>query len=323
MKFLITGGAGFIGSHLAKTLHDQGHSISILDNLSTGTLNNLKNLLKSNRVIFKKGSVLNQKILAPLFKDVNAVFHLAASVGVKVVMEEPLKSFLNNTDGTKNILDLALARNIPILIASTSEVYGKSKHVPYQEESDRLYGSAKNMRWGYALSKSVDEFLALCYAREKNLKCVIVRFFNTVGPAQTGRYGMVIPRFIEAALSHKPIPVYGDGKQVRCFCHVEDSVSAISKLLLTKKAYGEIFNVGSEEPITINRLARKIKEITGSKSQIAHIPKKIMMEETGDEMKIRIPNISKIKKILGWSPAKNFNEIIQDVVQYKQRKIDL
>jgi UDP-glucose 4-epimerase len=315
MKFLITGGAGFIGSHLARRLAEDGHSVSILDDLSTGSLHNIRFLLKSGKVSFTKGSILDQNVLRALMRKTDAVFHLAAAVGVKVVMEKPLNSFFTNIDGTKNILDLAHDYRLPVLVASTSEVYGKLEHVPYKEDGDRLYGSIYNVRWGYALSKSVDEFLALLYAQEKGLKAVIVRFFNTVGPGQTGRYGMVIPRFVKSALRQESIPVYGNGRQVRCFCHVSDTVTAISKLILNKKAYGEIFNVGSTQPITILNLAKKIKRMTLSRSKIVHVSQSVMMAQTGDEMRIRIPDISKIRRLIGWKPIKTLDDILKDTIQ--------
>lgn len=316
MKILITGGAGFIGSHLAEKLLKDGHTVFVLDDLSTGSKQNIAHLLKqSKKIIFKQGSVLDKKTVELLVRKSDAVFHLAASVGVKTVMERPLYSFVNNVDGTQNVLDAALRRRIPVLVASSSEVYGKSEHVPYREDGDRLYGSVYNARWGYALSKSADEFIALQYAREKKLSVVVVRLFNTVGLRQSSRYGMVIPTFVDSALKHKPLNAFGDGRQVRCFCHVSDVVLALSKLLFTKRAYGEVINIGSKEKVSINDLAKKIIMLTRSRSRIIHVPQKLVMEQTGDEMKIRIPDITKVQRLIRWSPKKNLRTILEEVIQ--------
>ncbi len=316
MKILITGGAGFIGSHLAEKLLKDGHTVFILDDLSTGSKKNIAHLLKqSKKIIFKRGSVLDKKLVGSLVQKSNAVFHLAASVGVKTVMERPLYSFVNNVEGTQNVLDAALRRRVPVLVASSSEVYGKSEDVPYREDGDRLYGSVYNARWGYALSKSVDEFLSLQYAREKKINVVVVRLFNTVGPRQSSRYGMVIPTFVDSALKNKPLKVFGNGRQIRCFCHVSDVVLALSKLLFIKRAYGEIINVGSKEKVTINDLAKKIVIFTRSRSRIIHVPQKLVMKQTGDEMKKRIPDITKIQQLIHWNPKKNLHTILKEVIQ--------
>ncbi len=310
MNYFITGGAGFIGSHLARKLLRDGNTVQVLDNLSTGSLKNNDDIKNHKRFSFKKGTIMNRALVHKMARGADQIFHLAAAVGVKVVMRKPLESFVNNTDGTKNVLDAACSFKIPVLTASTSEVYGKSQDLPYKEEADKLYGSFYNARWGYALSKAVDEFLTICYVREKGLKAVIARFFNTAGPGQSNQYGMVIPTFMKCALNGAPIPVHGDGNQVRCFTHVDDVVQAIIKLLATPKAHGEIFNVGSMDAITVNVLAEKIKKITDSPSKITHISKDVMMKETGDEMKVRIPDNSKIFRTIGWRPTMNIDEIL-------------
>lgn len=321
MKILITGGAGFIGSHLVEKLFKDGHTVFILDDLSTGSKHNIAHLLKqSKKIIFKRGSVLDKKLVDSLVQKSDAVFHLAASVGVKVVMEKPLYSFVNNVEGTQNVLDAVLRCRVPVLVASTSEVYGKSEDIPHREDGNRLYGSVYNARWGYALSKSVDEFLALQYAREKKLNVVVVRLFNTVGPRQSSRYGMVIPTFVDSAFKNKPLKVFGSGKQIRCFCHVSDVVLALSKLLFHKRAYGEIINVGSKEKVMINDLAKKIIALTRSRSRIIHVPQTLVMEKTGDEMKIRIPDITKIKRLIGWSPKKNLRAILKEIIRSQKNK---
>lgn len=317
MHILITGGAGFIGSHLAELLLKKRHTIFVLDDLSTGSRDNIAHLVSLPHFTFYKGSVLDESLVKWYARKTDMVFHLAAAVGVKRVMRQPLESFLVNIDGTRHLLDAAARRRIPIFIPSSSEVYGKLARRPQREDDDRLYGSVFNMRWGYALSKAVDEVLALSYARERGVKAVVGRLFNTVGPRQSSRYGMVIPTFVECALRNSPLPIYGDGRQVRCFCHVSDTVRAIAGLLRERKAYGQIFNIGSNAPITINQLAKKICTLTRSSSPVVHISQKIMMRETGDEMRARLPDISKIRRYIGWRPTVSLEQTLRQVIQEK------
>ncbi len=320
MKILVTGGAGFIGSHLAEQLFKKGHTVFILDNLSTGSMDNIKHLLKNGRVTFTHGSVLNKSDLIPLIKKTDKIFHLAAAVGVKLVTAKPLESMITNVDGTKNVLELAELRNIPVLLTSSSEVYGKSDQLPFKEDSDRKYGSVYNERWGYALSKALDEFLGMSFWRERQLPVVIVRLFNTVGPRQTGRYGMVIPRFVNSALTGSPITVYGTGKQTRAFCHVEDVVGALIKLIACPKAYGEVVNLGSTQVVSINDLARMVKSITRSKSPITHMAYKDAFNETFEDMLSRVPDLSKAKRLIGYKPKYNLNEILTAVADYHKKQ---
>lgn len=315
-RILITGGAGFIGSHLAEKLLQDKHRVCILDNLSTGRLKNIRHLLKNPNLIFKRGSVLNPKDLVPLIQKSDQVYHLAAAVGVKLVVEHPLESFIINTEGTYNVLESAVSRKIPVLIASSSEVYGKNENLPFKEDDDRVYGSVYNERWGYALSKASDEFVGLSYWREKKSPVVIARLFNTVGPRQSSRYGMVIPKFIEQALSGRPITVHGDGKQVRSFSYVQDVVTGLVRLLNTPKAYGEIVNLGSPEPITINNLALKIKKLTSSSSPITHLSYEKVYGVTFEDMRMRVPNINKARRLIGYKSQYSLDEILRNTVSH-------
>lgn len=316
MKILITGGAGFIGSYLCERLLKQGHTIFVLDNLSTGRRENLTALGLNRRLVFKKGSVLNQSDLRPLVAKCDQIYHLAAAVGVKLVVEKPLESFIINTEGTRNILVLAAPRKIPVLITSSSEVYGKNTHLPFKEDDDRVYGSVYNERWGYALSKTADEFLGLAYWRERGLPVVVVRLFNTVGPRQTGRYGMVIPRLVDQALRQQPLTVYGNGKQIRSFGYVEDVVDGMIKLFNFKKAYGEIFNLGSPEPVTINALAKLVRRMTKSVSPIVHVPYEKAYNKNFEDMLVRVPDITKAKRFIGYHPSHSLKDILQKVIVY-------
>src|SRR3989344_1804769 len=261
-KILITGGAGFIGSHLAEKLLQAGEEVFVIDDLSTGSFKNIAHLKNNKNFHFTKGTILNRVKLKKLASKADQIYHLAAAVGVKTVVEKPLESFLLNIKGTEIVLDAALKYKIPVLVTSTSEIYGKNDKLPFNEESDRIYGSACHSRWGYAMSKGADEFLALGYHREKGLKAVIVRLFNVVGPRQTGAYGMVVPRFVQQALAGKPITVYGNGCQTRCFACVCDVTDALIKLMANPKAIGHIFNTGSDEEVSIKELAQKVIKLT-------------------------------------------------------------
>jgi len=315
-KVLVTGGAGFIGSHLVEELLNKGCFVYVLDDLSTGKLANIKHLLKNKNFKFKKGSVLDKKVLNPLIQKSEQIYHLAAAVGVKLIMEHPLESLNTNIFGTHNVLEIASRKKIPVLITSSSEAYGKNGDTPFHEHSDRVYGSSYNIRWGYALSKTLDEFLALAYFREKKSPTVTVRLFNTTGPRQTGNYGMVVPNFIKQALAHKPITVHGNGEQSRCFSYVHDITRAMIALLNNKKAYGEIFNLGSEERISIKDLAEKVKKMTNSKSRIVFIPHKKVYGENFEDMNIRVPDISKVKILAAYAPTYTLHDILSKTIDY-------
>lgn len=314
MNILITGGAGFIGSHLAELLLKKGHTVAVLDNLSTGNRANIAHLLKHDRFIFKKGSVLFKNDLELLIARAHHVYHLAAAVGVKYIVEHPLQTLITNVDGTKNVLELAAKKKIPVLITSTSEVYGKNDNLPFKEDADRTYGSAYSERWGYALSKALDECLALAYWREKKMPVVIVRLFNTVGPRQSSHYGMVIPTFIKQALAGDSITIFGTGNQTRCFSHVSDIVAAMANLMNTKHAYGEITNLGSTEAISIIDLAKKIKMITKNASPIVKIPYEKAYSKTFEDMQKRAPDLTKAEKLIGYKPTFTLDAIIRSML---------
>ncbi|MDP3990914.1 MAG: SDR family NAD(P)-dependent oxidoreductase [Candidatus Nealsonbacteria bacterium] len=313
---LITGGAGFIGSHLAEKLLSQGKEVFVVDDLSTGSRDNIKHLQNNQNFHFIEGSVLDRSLMLEVIDKVGQVYHLAASVGVKTVMEKPLESFLNNLKGTEMILELACKNNLPVLLTSSSEVYGKNDSLPFKEESDRVYGSAYNDRWGYALSKGSDEFLALAYFREKKLPAIIVRLFNVIGPRQTGFYGMVVPTFIKQALEGKSIIVFGDGEQSRCFADIDDVAGALMDLMEHQGAPGQIFNLGSEEEISIKELAKKIKALVKSDSAINFIPYSQAYGPGFEDMAHRKPDISKIKQAIGYQPKNSLEQSLKKIIEY-------
>lgn len=319
-KILITGGAGFIGSHLAEKLLKQGEEVFVLDDLSTGSLENINHFKNNQSFHFIKGSILDEKLTAETVEKVDEVYHLAAAVGVKTIIDKPLESFLINIDGTKNVLEVVAKRKIPILITSSSEVYGKNDNLPFKEEDDRIYGSAFHNRWGYGLSKGSDEFLGLAFFREKKLPVIIVRLFNVIGPRQSGAYGMVAPRFIKQALSGEPMTIYGDGDQTRCFGYVEDIVDALISLMGNSQAYGQIFNVGSDEEISIKDLAQKIKSLTGSESRIDFIPHSEIYGSDFEDMLHRKPDISKVKNLINYEPKFNLEESLKKIIDYFHAK---
>lgn len=319
MKILITGGAGFIGSHLAERLLDDGHQVSIIDNLSTGRLENIESFKDSGNFHYTIGSVLNRELMEKLMAGVDQVYHLAAAVGVKYIIENPLLSLKTNIVGTDNVLELANKHKAKVLITSTSEIYGKSENVPFGENDDRLLGSTHISRWGYSCSKAIDEFMALAYFREKKLPVVIVRCFNTVGPRQTGQYGMVLPKFIKAALLDQPLVVYGSGKQTRCFADVADVVEAFIRLMSTPECQGEIFNVGTTESISIEDLAKKVKSMTGSKSRIDYMSYEEAFEEGFEDMMNRMPSLEKIRQHIGWEPQYKLDDIIGRMIEYYEK----
>ncbi len=322
MRALITGGAGFIGSHLTEFLLKQEFKkIIIIDNLSTGSQENITGIIRNNKVEFIKGSVIDSRLVEKAIKKVDIIFHLAAVVGVKLVLKEPVKTILTNIRGTEMVLSIAQKYNRKVMIASTSEVYGKGVKVPFSENDDILMGPTTRSRWSYACSKAIDEFLSLAYFKEKNLPVVIVRLFNTVGPRQSERYGMVLPNFVKQALTGRDITVYGDGTQTRSFCHVLDVVSALHKLALTDKAIGQVFNVGNDEEISIKELAERVRRQANSSSKIVFIPYDKAYGGGFDEIPRRIPDITKLKQTIGFAPKYSINDIIIDTINYYKDKL--
>ncbi|MFQ6082608.1 MAG: SDR family NAD(P)-dependent oxidoreductase [Candidatus Aminicenantia bacterium] len=317
---LVTGGAGFIGSYLADRLIQKGKEVFVVDNLSTGRQKNIEHLEKNKKFHFVKGSVLDEKLMSDLVKEVDQVYHLAAAVGVRMVLRKPLNSLLTNIKGTEIVLREAAKRKIKVLLVSSSEVCGKDDKVPFQEEDDRTYGSVYNDRWVYAFSKAVDEFLGLAYFREKKLPVVIVRLFNVIGPRQTGRYGMVVPTFVKQALQGKPITIFGDGKQTRCFADIDEVIAVLTKLMANKKAEGQVINLGSNNEISINKLAKKVKSLTGSSSKIIYVPYKKAYPDGYEDFKRRIPDISRIKKLIGYKPKVTLEESIKKIINYHNIK---
>ena len=314
MRFLITGGSGFIGSHLVETLVARGDEVVIIDNQSTGSLNNLYNIESKVKLI--AGDILDTALLEKNMSEVDYVVHLAAALGVLNIVNKPLQSLKTNIRGTENVLEWADKFRKPALIASTSEVYGKNDKVPLNEEDDRFIGHPLKSRWSYSEAKAVDESLAYFYYLENKLPIRIVRFFNTVGPRQVGQYGMVVPRFVTAALRNEPIHVYGSGDQIRCFCHVSDAVKALLLVIDSDKAIGQVFNVGNNQQISIMDLAKKVIEITGSKSEIKKIPYSEAYPAGFEDMQRRVPDISKIRNVLGWSPEIGLEQIIRDIADF-------
>ena len=314
MKYLITGGAGFIGSHLCESLILRGDQVVVLDNLSTGSDINLGAISKKINLVV--GDILDRELVDKLVAQSDYVVHLAAALGVLNIVNEPLQSLKTNLQGTEVVLEACNKYNKPVLIASTSEIYGKNEKVPLSEEDDRIIGHPLKSRWSYSEAKAVDESLAYFYYLENHLPIRIVRFFNTVGPRQVGHYGMVVPRFVSSALSDDPLQVYGSGEQVRCFCHVSDAVKALIQVIDSDKAVGEVFNIGNNQQISIFELAKKVIQITGSKSEITKIPYSEAYPEGFEDMQRRVPDISKIKNILGWSPEIGLDQIIRDIANF-------
>jgi len=319
MKILITGGAGFIGSHLSEKLLSMGHKVSVIDNLSTGRFINIRHLVKNEDFNYTIDSVLNQEVLEKLISENDLIYHLAAAVGVKYIIDNPLLSLRTNIIGTENVLEFANKYKKKVLITSTSEIYGKSVKVPFKEEDDRLLGSTHISRWSYSSAKAIDEFLSLAYHREKRLPVVIVRCFNTVGPRQTGQYGMVVPTFVKNALLNHPLTIYGDGKQSRCFTYVDDVVDGFIKLMGEKKAVGNIFNIGTSEEITIEELAKRVKAKTRSKSKLDYIKYEDAYEEGFEDMRRRVPDLTKIEKLIGYKPRYSLDDILDKVIEYFEK----
>ena len=318
MRYLITGGAGFIGSHLAERLLDRGDHVVLLDNLSTGSAENFKHLKISPRMEYHLDSIENRHLVAELVDDADIIVHLAAAVGVKLIVESPVRTIETNVNGTQMILEAACKKRKLVLTASTSEVYGKNTNVPFHEDADLVLGPTTKGRWSYAASKALDEFLALSYWKEKKLPVIVVRLFNTVGPRQTGRYGMVLPNFIKAALDNTPLQVFGSGKQSRCFCDVRDTVEGLIRLMDTDRSVGEVINVGNTEEITIEALAQRVKERTTSASPIEYIPYDQAYEPGFEDMMRRVPSVEKLQALTGFRPRTPLNEIIDRVALFFQ-----
>jgi nucleoside-diphosphate-sugar epimerase len=320
LRYLITGGAGFIGSHLADALVARGDSVVLLDNLSTGRRENVAHLLtgaQAASVEFVQGSVLDHDLVQEHVARVDVVAHLGASVGVQLIVAKPLESLINNVRGTEVVLQAAARYNRKVLITSTSEIYGKNAAGPLREDADRILGSPFVARWAYSTSKAVDEIFAYEYWRERGLPTVVARLFNCAGPRQTGAFGMVVPRFVRQALSGEDLTVYGDGTQSRCFCHVLDTVQALVRLLDSEGAVGDVFNVGSQNEISIRALAELVAEQTGSSSEIRFVPYEDAYEPGFEDMERRLPEISKFAALTGWSPARSLGEIVRDVIAYE------
>ncbi|HVR72612.1 MAG TPA: GDP-mannose 4,6-dehydratase [Vicinamibacteria bacterium] len=317
MKALITGGAGFVGSHLAEALLARGDTVYALDNLSTGAIDNIEHLKADRRFHYVIDSMMNEPVVAELIDRVDVVFHLAAAVGVRLIVESPVNTIETNVHGTEMVLKVANKKKKKVLLASTSEVYGKSDHVPFREDADLVLGPTSKGRWSYACSKAIDEFLALAYWKEKHLPVVIFRLFNTVGPRQTGRYGMVIPNFVKQALLGHPLTVFGDGSQSRCFTYISDVVDALLKLAEHPDAVGEVFNIGNgAEEITILDLARRVKARTASRSEIALVPYDQAYEEGFEDMPRRLPDTTKLRRLIGYEPQVHLDEILDHVIEY-------
>ena len=316
MRVLITGGAGFIGSHLADAYLQRGDQVLIIDDLSTGTIENIRHLKSNPLFQYTIDSVHNQPVTAELIDQCDVVVHLAAAVGVKLIVESPVRTIETNVRGTEVVLALANKKQKRVLVASTSEVYGLSTDVPFKEDGNLVMGATTKGRWSYACSKAIDEFLALAYWREKKLPTTIVRLFNTVGPRQTGRYGMVIPTFVRQALAGRPITVYGNGKQTRCFGYVGDVVGTLIKLMDHADSVGQVYNIGSTEEISIVKLAEKVKELTNSDSEIVFVPYDEAYEEGFEDMPRRVPDTSKIKQLVGFQPKMKLAGILQSVIDY-------
>ena len=322
MRILITGGAGFIGSHLSDAYVARGDEVFVIDDLSTGSFQNIAHLKGHRLFNYTIDSVHNQPVVAELIDQCDVVFHLAAAVGVKLIVESPVRTIETNVRGTEVVLAQANKKKKKVLVASTSEVYGLSSEVPFREDGNLVMGATTKGRWSYACSKAIDEFLALAYWREKKLPTVVVRLFNTVGPRQTGQYGMVIPTFVKQALSGRPLTVYGDGSQTRCFGYVGDVVGALVALMDSEESVGEVFNIGSSEEVSIMELARRVKGLTGSKSEIVTVPYDEAYEEGFEDMPRRVPDTSKVARLTGFRPTVTLDQILQSVIEYYSGRQD-
>ena len=317
MRVLITGGAGFIGSHLAHELLARGHRVDVLDDLSTGSIDNVRQLRKDPRFTYTIDSCHDPVPVAELVAECDYVYHLAAAVGVQLIVDSPVHTIESNVHGTEVVLAEASRHRKPVLIASTSEVYGKSRDLPFREDGDIVMGPTTRGRWAYACSKAIDEFLAIAYYRERKLPTVVARMFNTVGPRQTGRYGMVVPTFVSQALSGRPITIHGTGEQQRCFCHVTDVVGALADMLAREDLFGEVFNIGSTEEVSIGALARRVRAAADSDSEVVCVPYEKAYGPGFEDMQRRVPDISKIRRAIGWQPSRCLDEIIADMIHFE------
>ena len=322
MKALVTGGAGFIGSHLTERLLKDGNKVAVIDNLSTGSLDNMESFKSHAGFEFVKGDIRNIELMEPIVEQSDVIFHLAAAVGVRLIAEDPVHTIETNIGGTETVLNIANKFGRKILIASSSEVYGKSEAVPFHEDDDIVLGSTCLSRWSYACTKAVDEFLGLAFHQQYGLDVVIGRFFNTIGPRQTGRYGMVVPRFIQTALKGETLQIYGTGKQTRCLCFVADLVEAIIGLMNCRQASGKVYNIGTDEEITIEGLADKIIQMTGSKSKKEFVPLEVAYGRSMEDMMRRVPSIERIKKTIGWKPKTSLTETLQLIIDNEKHKKD-
>jgi UDP-glucose 4-epimerase len=320
MRILITGGAGFIGSHLTDRLVADGHQITILDNLATGRKENLSAHLGGNSVTFIEGSILDLSLLDGLIKETEYVFHLAAAVGVFNIVNHPLDSLMTNIRGTENVLETAHKYSKPVFVTSSSEVYGKNVSDSLKESDDRILGAPVTLRWSYSEAKAIDESLAYAYWVEKKLETRIVRFFNTVGPRQLGAYGMVVPRFVQFALNNEPITIYGNGEQTRCFGHVLDAVDAVVRIAFAENTIGKVINIGNDYEISINDLAKKVIEQTNSKSEIVYVPYEEAYGNGFEDMERRVPNLELIELLVGWRPNRDLSTMVSDISEYLQKK---
>lgn len=321
MRILVTGGAGFIGSHLSERLIGDGHKVTVIDDFSTGSASNLTTLTGSPNFTLVNGSILDTNALNPLIDKADYVFHLAAAVGVFNIVKHPLNSLLTNIRGTENVLEAAHATNTPVFLTSSSEVYGKNVSDSLKESDDRILGSPVTLRWSYSEAKAIDESLAYAYFIEKQLETRIVRFFNTVGPRQLGAYGMVVPRFVKAALNCEPVTIYGNGKQTRCFAHVYDVVDAVIAVAFAKNTIGKVINIGNDFEISINDLARKVIEETNSTSKISYVPYTEAYGEGFEDMERRVPNIDLIRDLVGWQPKRDLSTMIADISSEMQKSV--
>jgi UDP-glucose 4-epimerase len=313
-RYLITGGAGFIGSHLAERLIDQGHQVTVLDDLSTGRAENLRQLAGRQGFSVIRDSVENEQTVSIAVAACDAVFHLASAVGVQLIVDEPVRTIRTTIHGTEVVLEAANRYSRPVLITSSSEVYGKGARVPFDEDDDVVMGPTRHSRWCYAYSKGIDEFLGMAYHRQFGLPVTLVRLFNTVGPRQVGMYGMVLPRFVEAALANRTLQVYGDGSQTRCFCHVHDVADALIRLMDTSAAVGQVFNIGGEEEVSINDLAHRVIELAGSSSRIEHVPYEQAYGRSFDDLPRRVPKLDRIRSVIGFQPRYSLRQIVESVI---------
>jgi UDP-glucose 4-epimerase len=320
LRYLITGGAGFIGSHLAQELIQRGHRVHVLDDLSTGSIENIRELKEHSSFAYTIDSVGNVPLVAELVDEADVIYHLAAAVGVELIVESPVRTIETNVHCTEIVLAQASKKRKPVFLASTSEVYGKSNRLPFREDGDLLLGPTGKGRWAYACSKALDEYLGLAYWKERKLPVVVGRLFNTVGPRQTGRYGMVVPSLVRQALAGSSLTVYGDGEQRRCFCHVGDVVRALADLMDREDTYGHVFNVGSTEEVTIRGLAERVREVAETVSDIVLVPYEQAYEEGFEDMRRRIPDIAKIDALLGWAPTRTLDDILSDVIEFERSK---